>query len=75
MDYLEGVLDIVYAVRSDGEYVGAEILVGFGGPNVWIDTRRQVVRVAWWSAPVERDLPEEFCEGLDDALSELWSCR
>lgn len=74
-DYLESALDIIYMVSGDGTYRGAEVLMGFGGPNVRIDTRAEVVRVTWYSAPVERRMPADMMRELDDALSELWEMR
>ena len=37
-DYLADALDINYVVSADAQYLGARILVAFGGPNIWIDT-------------------------------------
>lgn len=71
-DFLSDVLDITYRIGSDRSYKSAEILIGFGGPNVWIDTADRVVRVAWWSPPVERSLPAAFIDALDEAVEELW---
>ena len=75
-DYLEDALDIEYRVRArrEGgfEYVGARILVGFGGPNVWIDTKDRELIVTWYSAPEVRELPVAFCDYLDSALSDLF---
>lgn len=73
LDYLSDVLDIQYLVNSDRTYRSARILIAFGGPNAWIDTRTGQLEVAWWSAPEYRDLPSEFIAGVDDALSELWA--
>jgi len=71
-DYLSDALDIEYVRDSQGNYRGAIVLVAFGGPNIWIDTRWKEVRGAWWSdsctVPYHRD---EL--GLDDALEELMS--
>lgn len=73
-DFLEDALDIDYVVSSSGEYRGAEVLVSYGGPNAWIDTRDNALIVAWgdrasWALP--RDLIDE----LDEALAELWESR
>jgi len=69
-DYLCGALEIEYVRDSQGSYCGAIVLVAFGGPNIWIDTRWQEVRGAWWgnscTVPYHRD-----ALGLDDALEEL----
>lgn len=72
MDYLEGVLDIQYLVSASREYIGARILIAFGGPNAWIDTQKGTLEVTWWSAPVVESLPEDFTRELDEALEELW---
>lgn len=72
-DYLRDVLDIEYRVDGSKRYRSAKILIGYGGPNVWIDTATKELVVAWWSAPERRDLPEQFCAELDEALQELWS--
>lgn len=74
-DYLGDALDIEYRVSSDGTYRSAKVLIGYGGPNVWIDTYTCSLVVAWWSAPVSKDLPTQFIDQLDEALSELWSMR
>lgn len=73
-DYLQDALDIEYIVNSEGDYLGARVLVAFGGPNIWINTRTSMVEGAWWGDSFSM----AYCEdamGLDDALSELWSCR
>lgn len=71
-DYLEDVLDIRYTVNSAREYLGARILVGYGGPNVWIDTNTNALEV-YWGQTATRYLPSEFIEQLDVALEELWN--
>ena len=71
-DYLENALDIEYRVDSSRRYRSAKVLIGYGGPNVWIDTATRALVVAWWSAPVSVDLPQQFCDELDTAISELW---
>lgn len=72
LDYLRDSLDIQYTVGSDRQYHSARVLIAFGGPNAWIDTRTGQLEVTWWSEPETRSLPREFIDGLDDALEELW---
>ena len=72
-DYLEDALDIEYIVNSRGEYLGARVLVAFGGPNIWVNTRTQTVEGTWWSDRAEASFTDNI--GLDDALAELWACR
>lgn len=73
-DYLEGVLDIEYTVNGAGEYLGARVLVAFGGPNIWINTRTQEVEGHWWGDSARARYTGDAM-GLDDALRELWECR
>lgn len=72
-DYLRDALDIEYVKDSGGNYRGAIVLVAFGGPNIWIDTRWKEVRGAWWgdSCTVSYNRDEL---GLDEALEELMCC-
>ena len=72
-DYLQDALDIEYVVNGKGEYLGARVLVAFGGPNIWINTPTNTVEGAWWSDRAEASFTDNI--GLDDALSELWACR
>lgn len=72
-DYLQDALDIEYIVTSKGEYLGARVLVAFGGPTIWIDTRRSIVEGAWWGDSAMASFNDSL--GLNDALEELWNCR
>lgn len=72
-DYLEDALDIEYIVNSKGEYLGARVLVAFGGPNIWVNTRTKTVEGHWWSDSAYASFSDGI--GLDEALEELWNCR
>ena len=71
-DYLDDVLDIKYIVGSDGTYYGAEIMVTFGGPNIYVDTRDNTVYGYWGSDRAQWGFLDEI--GLDDACEELYQC-
>jgi hypothetical protein len=72
-DYLSDVLDIEYIVNGQKEYLGARVLVAFGGPNIWINTRTQQVEGYWWgSQSIWGYSSDEM--GLDDALESLYNC-
>lgn len=73
-DWLGDVLDIEYRVSSDGRYRSAKVLIGFGGPNVWIDTGSSSL-VVYWDTREERELPLLFCEELDEVLAGMWEAR
>lgn len=72
-DYLQDALDIEYIVNGKGEYLGARILVAFGGPNILVNTRTHTVEGAWWSERADASFTDNL--GLDEALEELWNCR
>ena len=71
-DYLTDVLDIEYIIGSDGGYRGARILVAFGGPNIWVDTKSMTVDGSWWMDHFSQSFDDEI--GLDDALEDLYAC-
>ncbi len=71
-DYLSDVLDIQYIVSSSREYLGARVLVAFGGPNIWINTQSGIVEGYWWWDTAFASFNDEI--DLDDFLSELWDC-
>jgi hypothetical protein len=71
-DYLQDVLAIEYIVNSKKEYLGARLLVAFGGPSIWVDTRKGIVEGFWWGDNATASFVDNI--GLDDALSELFNC-
>ena len=72
-DYLEDALDIQYIVSSDKKYLGARVLVAFGGPNIWINTQKQMVEGYWWSAS-EFVYYHDDQLYLDERLEEIYNC-
>jgi len=71
-DYIEDMLDINYVVARDGEYLGAQITVGFGGPNIYIHTRSCTVKGYWGSDQAQWGYVDNI--GLDDVCEELYQC-
>lgn len=71
-DYLSDALDIEYIVNKDRDYLGARVLVAFGGPNIWVNTRTKVVEGYWWGEYAKASFDDGI--DLDDALRTLWSC-
>ena len=77
MDFLEGVLDFEWIIASDKEtLLGARLLVAFGGPNIWIDTRKGLVEGYWWgsSAFASFDTDTDNARDLVDYLNMIWDC-
>ena len=71
----DDVLDIVYMVGSDGEVRGVELLVGFGGPNLYVDTRAEIVKGYWGGNYATANLYSEAAERINDYFAELFECR
>ena len=73
LDYLTDVFDIQYIVNGKAEYLGARVLVAFGGPNIWVDTRRQTVEGAWWGDHHTESYHTDAMD-IDNACREVFSC-
>jgi len=72
-DYLQDALDIEYIVASDRKtLLGARVLVAFGGPNIWVNTRTNTVEGHWWGESASATFEDSI--GLQDALEELFNC-
>jgi len=73
-EYLSDVLDIEYCISSDKKTVlGARILVAFGGPNIWINTRTKQVEGYWWNDSCIMSYENDEMD-IENAVIELWSC-
>ena len=70
-DYIKDALDIEYVISGSGDYLGALILVSFGGPDIRIDTRNNQVKGAWWGDSASYGFYDDPM-GVDDACAELW---
>lgn len=71
-DYLKDCLDIEYIISSAGDFLGARVLVAFGGPNIWINTRTNTVEGFWWSDSSFASFIDNL--GLNDYLEEIYEC-
>lgn len=71
-DWLQDALDIEYIVNSKKEFLGARVLVAFGGPNIWVNTRTNTVEGYWWTDKAFATFTDNL--GINEALSELYSC-
>ena len=67
------IMDIKYVLDNNLDYVGSQLLVAFGGPNIWIDTQHQQVKGYWWGDNVIKDYYEDSIY-LDDHIKELYEC-
>lgn len=73
-DYLQDALDFQWITSNELEFLGARVLVAFGGPNIWIDTRRGEVEGYWWGSYAKAEIHSDPM-GLNDALEDLYLSR
>tara|TARA_Y100000401_G_scaffold49939_1_gene38908 strand:+ start:99 stop:485 length:387 start_codon:yes stop_codon:yes gene_type:complete len=73
-DYLNDALDIQYIVTGEGEYIGARVLVAFGGPNIWVNTHTGIVEGYWGSNSATANFLNDPMD-VDGACRELWECK
>ena len=70
-DWFESVLDINWICHQDKSFRGAELLVAFGGPNIYINTVTKKVEGSWGGSSQVASYQdsiglEDFCEELFD---------
>jgi len=73
-DYLNDALDIQYIVTGQGEYIGARVLVAFGGPNIWVNTHTNIVEGFWGSDSATAHFLNDPMD-VNGACRELWNCQ
>lgn len=73
-EYFDDCLDVEYTIDSRGDYLGACIWVGLGGPNIWIDTRDRAVKLAWGSDRAEWSIYSDTAEAIDEIFEEQFKC-
>ncbi len=72
--FLDDALSIEYTVDGRHQFLGAQLLVAFGGPTIWVDTRSDLIKGSWGGDKVTmpfRDVNDlhSLCEDLFDAGS------
>ena len=72
-DYIEGVLDVNWVLDSKREFLGARLMVAYGGPTIWIDTATNTVTGGWWGETYSSSWSRDEM-GLDEACSEWFGC-
>lgn len=73
-DYMEDALDWRYTVARDKTFRSVEILMSFGGPNIWVSTESQSVELYWWTDRASYPLSSEAVDALDEWAKEMWEC-
>lgn len=71
--YINDAMDIEYTISSHGQFLGARVLVCFGGPNIWVDTRHNRVEGYSWGDSAFAEFTD--CMDLHEACEELYKSR
>ena len=71
-DYIRNAIEHEYFISSDKAYLGASILVAFGGPNIRINTRTQQVEANWWGESYVESYHTDEME-LDSMCEEIFN--
>ena len=69
-DWMEDTYDIRYYVDREKRYLGAEILVAGGGPNIWVNLYTGYVQGYWGGDRVNVPFSDNL--GLDDYCEEIY---
>ena len=72
-DYLTDALEVVYIVNGQKEYLGARLLVAYGGPNIYVDTYKGVVEGYWWGDSYSENFTDNI--DLNDACEDMYNCN
>jgi hypothetical protein len=70
---LDDILDLEFTCTADRSYISAEFALGIGGPNIYVDTRRGVVKGGWGNARSEYYIDDEVKDWLDDYFYDMWN--
>lgn len=74
LDWFSDVFNIQYVVDDKNNVDGMILMVACGGPNIYVDTFRRVVRLHWWNEKAEYELLPDACEAIEEAFEEVRSC-
>jgi hypothetical protein len=71
-DWMEDVYDIRYIVDREKRYLGAELMVAGGGPNIWVNLDTKYVEGYWGGDKVLEPFRDEL--DLDGYCEEMYGC-
>lgn len=66
-DYLaKNAYDVEYRIDAQGNYKSVEIMVAGGGPNIYIDTADNRVKLFWWMEKAEYSFLPDVGNAIDE---------
>lgn len=73
-EYFADCLDITYYVGGDKEYRGVRVMVACGGPNIYIDTFKQIVELYWYNEYAKYEFFGDTADAIDAYFNDLYDC-
>lgn len=73
-DYFDDFLDVEYRIGSDRQLRSVQIMVAFGGPNIYIDTATRQVELYWWLDHASYPINHDVCNEIDSIFEEFYNC-
>lgn len=71
-DYLDDILDIDFTVNRYKEYQSCSICIGWGGPNIYIDTDDAYIKLYWGSTREQYPIRYETRDEIDEWAQEYY---
>lgn len=66
-DYLnKNAYDVEYRIDASGNYKSVQIMVAGGGPNIYIDTADDRVKLFWWTERAEYSFLPDVGNAIDE---------
>ena len=72
-DYMDDILDIEFTVDRYRSYKSCEICIGWGGPNIYIDTSDSYVKLYWGSTREKYPIRYSTSEEIDDWAEDYYN--
>ena len=72
IEYFDDFLDVNYTVNYRREYKSASICIGYGGPNIYIDTDDAYVKLYWGATRAEAPFSYTVRDAIDDIFAEYY---
>lgn len=73
-DYLDDILDIDFTVNRYKEYQSCLICIGWGGPNIYIDTEDAYIKLYWGSTREQYPIRYATRDDIDEWAEEYYNC-
>lgn len=54
------------------QYICASVCLGFGGPNIYLNTRTGYIEGYWGGDSYEYPVDKEVSDYIDDRIAEMW---